>query len=322
MKTFALLSLVAVSVSAPKQDSGSSSSSAPVAAITAPVIPTSVSQGCGNFLNTLDADSGLQSCLAAINSATNNITPKSSSSDITGALGNLCGTSTTSACTDQLVRQKLTDFSTNCQGELAGANPNSDVQTIYSNLFLLEPLQKSLCSDDGAGNFCVSTLAQQAASANPSSLSLAQNFLSYLVQQPLSKRDSPFSASGQYNKANATTFTAAGVPFFFLNPSTPQSTLCSKCAQKVAQSYINFETSLASAVGLPQDSFLSGQKALWTAFQNQCGAAFASGVVANAGASPTSTGNVTLGGALGAATTVKVSAGGLIAALVGALFAL
>jgi hypothetical protein len=321
MKTLAILSLFAISVSAKSQSSGSSSGSAPAAAsTTASPIPASVSSGCSTFLSSLDSDSSLQSCLSSINSATKSITPNSSASDLSTALGSICGSSTSSACTETLFRTQLTNFLANCKNELTGSNPNTDVQNVYDSLYLIAPYKESVCSQDASQNYCVNTIAKQAASGG-SLLGLAKGFLSIVVQLPLSKRDSPFSPSGTYLVPNATTFQAASLPYMFLNGNTAQATLCSTCSQAILKPYLAFESSIADALTVSGSRFLGGQKDLWNALQNQCGSDFASGVVANAGATPPSN-NVTIGGSLGAATSVKVSATGIIAAFVGAFIAL
>lgn len=272
-------------------------------------------------MSSLDSDSSLQSCLSAINSATNTITTSSSSSDVSSALGNVCGSSATSACGESNFRKLLTNFLAACPGEISGSNPNPAVQNIYDNLYTLAPFRESVCSQDDSQSYCLTTIGKQAAGES-SFVQTAKNFLSILVQLPFSKRDtSPFSSSGTYVTPNTTTFSAASLPFLFLNPSTPQATLCSSCSESILKPYIEFESSIANAMGVPNSPLLGGQKKLWDAVQSQCGDQFTSGVVANAGAAPSS-GNVTVGGALGAATTVKVSAGGMLAAIVGALIAL
>jgi len=324
MKTFAILSLVAVTVSAAKSNGSSSSSAAPAAASTAAVIPTSVSQGCSTFLSALDSDSNLKSCISSINSATGSITPKSSSSDITTALGSICGSSTSSACSDTLFRTQLTSFLGACQNELSGSSPNKDVQGIYDALYSFDPFLKSVCSTDPSNNnggYCLSTIGKDAASGAGSSIvDLAKNALSIVVQLPLTKRDtSPFSAAGTYLVPNATTFQATSLPFLFLSANTAQATLCSPCTQAILKPYLAFESSVANAI---TSTILAGQKTLWDAVQSQCPAGFADGVVANAGAAP-STPTGVVGGSLGAATKgAKISAGGVLVAIAGALIAL
>jgi len=323
MKTFALLSLVAVTVSAKSSGSGSSTA-APAAATTAAVIPTSVSQGCSTFLSSLDSNNDLKSCLSTLNSATGNLTPGSSASDVTTALGSVCGGSAASACSDTLFRTQLTSFLAGCQQELSGSNPNDDVKRIYDALYALAPLRESVCSTDPSntnGGYCLTTIGKQAAEAAPSLLTTAKAFLAVIVKLAVTKRDtSPFSASGTYLIPNATTFQAASIPFLFLNANTPQATLCSACSQAILKPYLSFESSIADAITSP---LLAGQKPLWDALQNQCGSDFTQGVVANAGASPATPSGATIGGSLGAASKgAKISAGGVIAAIAGALIAL
>jgi len=181
---------------------------------------------------------------------------------------------------------------------------------------------EAVCSQDGSGNYCVTTIAPQAASATPGLAVLIQQFIAIVVQLPFSKRSnaSPFSSSGTYSTPNATTFQAASIPFLFLSPNTPQSTLCSSCSSAILKPYLTFESSIANALGVANSPLLGGQKNLWTAVQNQCGTSFASGVVANAGTSPSS--NATVGSNLSGAMSVKASAGGVISALLCAFLAL
>lgn len=181
---------------------------------------------------------------------------------------------------------------------------------------------EAVCSQDGSNNYCVNTIAAQAASASPGLLANVQAFLSVVIQLPFSKRSaaSPFSSSGAYSTPNATTFQDSSIPFLFLTPNTPESTLCSACSSAVLKPYLDFESSIANALGVTNSPLLGGQKALWTAVQKQCGTSFTNGVVANAGAAPSN--NATIGSNLSGAMSVKASAGGVIAALVGAFLAL
>jgi len=207
---------------------------------------------------------------------------------------------------------------------LSGSSPNDDVKKIYDALYAFAPFLKSVCSTDPSnsnGGYCLSTLGKDAASGAGSSIvNLAKTALSIVVQLPLTKRDtSPFSASGTYLVPNATTFQSTGLPFLFLSANTAQATLCTPCVQAILKPYLAFESSVANAIS---STILGGQKPLWDAVQSQCGSDFTNGVVANAGAAPaTPTGVV--GGSLGAATKgAKISAGGVLAALAGALIAL
>jgi hypothetical protein len=307
-----------------------SSSAAPAPAATAAVIPTSVTGGCATFLSALDSDPSLQNCLKTINDATGSLTPSSSSSDITTALGSICGDSATSACSDALFRTQATAFLASCQQELSGSNPNKDVQKIYDALYSFVPFRDSVCSTDPTGSntgYCLTTLGKQAASGSGASLvALAKQYLVTVVQLPFTKRAStgPFSAAGTYLTPNTTTFQAASIPFLFLTPSTPQTTLCSSCAQAVLKPYLEYESSVANALGVTSSPLMGGQKPLWDAVQNTCGTDFTSGVVANAGAAPSTPSGVTVGGSLGAASkSAKISAGGVIAAaVIGAFVAL
>jgi len=318
MKTFAILSLVAVVSAKSSGSSSSSAAAAPAAASTAAVIPTSVSSGCATYLSALDLDTNLQSCLSSITSATGSLTPSSSASDVTTALGTICGSSVSSTCSDTLFRTQLTAFLAGCQQELSGNSPNKQVQDIYDALYTFAPFKDAVCSTDPTdtnSGYCLATVGKQAASGG-SLVALAKQFISIVVQIPLTKRDtSPFSATGTYLTPNATTFQAASIPFLFLTSSTDQATLCSPCSQAILGPYLKFESSIPNAVGLASSPLLGGQKKLWDTVQSTCGSDFTSGVVANAGAAPSTPSGVTVGGSLGAASKgAKISAGGIIAA--------
>ncbi|GEM11780.1 hypothetical protein Rt10032_c17g5797 [Rhodotorula toruloides] len=109
---------------------------------------------------------------------------------------------------------------------------------------------------------------------------------------------------------NSQTWSTLSLPFLFLTPQMPSSTLCTPCTRTILASYIAFESRMPYALGLANSPLLGGQGSLWTGVGDKCGGGFLEGVAKQAG-------EASLTGA--AAGRVRVGAKGVVAALAGAL---
>lgn len=277
-------------------------------AAAASTIPSGISSGCASYLTSLNANTQFATCVSDVLTATNGLTPTSSSSALTTALTSLCSTTTTEACSESFLRTQLTMFYSQCSSDFSEST--GFVHGMYDMVYALGPFLQSVCTPDtsASGKFCVQTLAASTGSSSSSLVSSAQTFLS-------SNSTSPDFSSTVWSSTN--------ILFQFLTATSSQSTLCSACASKIMQTYITFETAEAYGPGnIANSNLLGGQTALWSAMSKTCGGS--SSIVENAGAAPTA-GSIGAAGALGSgagSTQVSAAAVGGLALLSVALVAL
>jgi hypothetical protein len=242
------------------------------------LIPSGISSGCTSFLNQLNSDSSLSSCLAPLNSAVAPYGPGGSgnAASMSGALTTLC-TSTT-MCDSGTIRNNLGQFQTACSAELQ-TSPNKAVIAIYDALYVLTPLKAAVCSQDSNGKYCVTeSNTNSSTHVVDTNGGDAQNYL----WQPISSLTRRDSADTPLT-LNQTTWASKNIAFLGLDPSLPQSQLCTACTRAIITPYISFESSVPYAPGLAQSAILSGQPALYSAINSLCGASFLSGAVQAAG---------------------------------------
>lgn len=262
-------------------------------ATAATTIPSGISSGCSSYLTSLNTNTQFASCVTDVLTATNGLTPTSSSSSLTTALTSLCSSTTTEACSDSFLRTQLTMFYSQCSADFTEST--GFVHGMYDMLYALAPFLESVCTTDtsASGKFCVQTLAASTGSSSSSLISSAQTFL---------------SANNSTTPPNfsSTIWSSTNILFQFLTATSSQSTLCSACASKIMQTYITFETAEAYGPGnIANSNLLGGQTALWSAMSKTCGGS--SSIVVNAGAAPTA--GAIGAGALGSgAGSTKVSA--------------
>ncbi|PPQ80328.1 hypothetical protein CVT25_003611 [Psilocybe cyanescens] len=288
LKTITIVSAL-VSVALAQNSTASASSSASSAASTVnPLIPSGISPTCLSFLQSLNSDSSLTSCLTSLSSATSAFAPGSSttpsSAAVTAALGNLCTDSVTSACSESLIRSKITSFYTACTDELTTKRVDDAVK-IYDVLYTILPLRTSVCSKDDTGSWCVmadTTTTREVsdeASGDSSTLSLAKLMALLYTKNSALQRRATVSAI----VPNITTYHDTNLPFIFFKPSLDATRLCTTCSRNVLTAYINFESNVPYAPGLTASLLLSTQSDLYTAIQQKCPANFLSGAVQAAG---------------------------------------
>lgn len=275
------------------------SSAASPASTGSPLIPSGISSSCTTFLTALNDNSTITSCLKPIISATSAFGPSGSSStnpttaDVTSALSQLCSSTTT--CSDTVVRSQLTPFYTACSAELAGTNTNADVIRIYDVLYAVVPFKAAVCTKDDSGNYCATQISSGSAtsataSSGSKSVSSAQDTFELLKNNLVEQSGSALTRRATVVQnvtaalvPNTTTFRTTGLPFLLLTPSTDSSELCTACTRSVLTAYINFEQDIPYAPGLPNSQILSGQTDLYNAVTSKCGSSFFSGAVQAAG---------------------------------------
>ncbi|KAL5525408.1 hypothetical protein ACEPAF_9278 [Sanghuangporus sanghuang] len=310
MHSLLAISLTAAAAAAVVSAQNSSSSSATPTSTASSLIPTNISSGCSSFLESLNSNSTLASCIVPVVNATSAFSPLSnssvnaSSSAVNSALGTLCSTSTlSSGCSDADIRGQLSSFYSSCGDELTGASPDQDVIRIYDVLYTIIPLKDSVCSKDDSGNYCVTQISASSNSTDQSSASasvsvdsskssvtstsqdiyeLVQNNLwSYASDSSLKKRGSEDDVAALI--PNITTFRSTNLAFFFLSEDTPSDQLCTSCTRSVLTSYMTFEQSVPYALGIANSPLLGGQSDLYNAITSECGSSFLSGAVQAAG---------------------------------------
>jgi len=225
---------------------------------TSPLIPSGLSSGCSQFLNTLNSDNSLSGCLNALISATSQLLNSTSAAPaVSSVVSSVCSAS--SQCSAAVLRPDLTSFYQSCSDDLA-VNPIPDLVSLYDAFYTIIPLSQSICAKDDSGNSCVGQIK-----ANVASASLYTNV---------------GSAGQTVLKPNAQTIASDNIIFLGLNANLPKEQLCTACTRNVLTSYINFQTSTPYGPGMSNTEFFTGQSALYSAVQTQCGSSFLAGTVA------------------------------------------
>lgn len=267
-------------------------------------------------MNNLDSDPQILSCTKAFTSAVANFGAGSDSgtvtaSTITSALNTL--SSSLSACSESVIRSKLTDFYSACPNELS-SSPNPDVIRAYDVLYVLYPFSQAVCTKDDSGNYCVLEVGSTSNST--------KNLLSSgsTDPSPSSGLWSPYSPGktrrdeGQVIIPNLSQFRSLNLVFLGLQPSLTAAQLCLPCTRNVLNQYIQFMSSISYAPGTPNSPLMGGETDLYNAVQQKCGAPFLSGSVQAAGGI---SGGVLSGGAAGLLVNARTVAGAILAIVCG-----
>ncbi|PPR05097.1 hypothetical protein CVT24_010084 [Panaeolus cyanescens] len=254
-----------------------------------PLIPTTLAPSCVAFLQTLNTDTTLATCLKAVSDATSAFQPGStttpSSANVNSALSSLCSDSVNSACPQPFIRSKIADFYSACADDIQKKVP--EVITPYDVLYTLTPLRQSICSKDDSGTYCVMAAPttsreadQEPATGASDSLTLAQMLgLLYTNNGAALKRRAPATAI----LPNMTTYHDSNLPFLFNKPEMDATTLCTSCTRQILTAYINFESNIPYAPGLGASQLLDTQTDLYNAIKDKCPAGFMSQAVQAAG---------------------------------------
>ncbi|KAJ3742857.1 hypothetical protein DFH05DRAFT_1536042 [Lentinula detonsa] len=225
------------------------------------LIPSNVDTSCSSFLESLNNNSTIQSCLSPMIEASSSSTPSAST------LSTICSTS---ICDDSLFRSTLSSFASACSSELTS---NSDVIGLYDVLYIISPMKTALCSKSDSGSFCALTATSTSSSAAASASGDSAATIASQAQQYIS------TSSGT---VNTTTFAATNLAFMFIQ-STLTSAQCTTCTRNVMTSYINFESNAPYAPGIASSLLLGHQTSVYNAITSVCGSNFLSGVVQAAG---------------------------------------
>ncbi|KAK0528242.1 hypothetical protein OC842_004606 [Tilletia horrida] len=243
---------------------------------------------CLSFLNVLNSDQTLDSCITPLSKATelyqNQTTSAASSSDLTTTLANLCGANgDVQECDAVAIRTQLTNFWGSCQNDIV--KQTKGVYNTYDFLYVLTPFKAAICETDSKGNYCLLNVARAASAAgSPARRSHASS---------LGRRDGGEGDSEKQYRRQAASATGTGsditedansqdnstsnnnIAFLFVKPDSGYDIVCSECTRNILADYIRFEVSLPYAVGLSSSLFLQGQSALYKAATQQCGKSFA-----------------------------------------------
>lgn len=236
-------------------------------------------------MTSLDSDPQILSCTKAFTNVVNNFGVGSSSSSsvstVTSTLDTL--SSALSACSDSVIRSKLTDFYSACPNELT-SSPNPDVVRAYDVLYTLYPFSKAVVSKDDTGKYCVLEIGSSSNSTKTlfSSSGSTDNSPADGLWEP--------AASGNARRGeeqviipNVQQFKSLNLVFLGLSPSLTSDQLCKTCTRNVLNQYIQFMSAIPYAVGLASSPLMSGEPDLYSAVQQKCGAPFLSGSVQAAG---------------------------------------
>ncbi|KAJ9124396.1 hypothetical protein QFC22_001196 [Naganishia vaughanmartiniae] len=204
------------SASASLTASASTASASAVTAsnISTAMIPGNISTSCASYLHSLNTDAKFSSCVQPLTNVTalfnptqgNNNPTAYATSDITKTLANLCSSS--SGCSNTLVRSYLSQFYSACKPELqANDNGNAAVRDMYDFLYVVNPFRNAICTKNGAtSRYCVleigsSGVASEAGSTNATTSASGNG---------ASIADQVASANASAN-ANVTNSTTAGL---------------------------------------------------------------------------------------------------------------
>jgi len=212
----------------------------------------------------MDQDPSLSTCMKSLLTATNayssaNATPNALSS----TLSSLCSDD---QCSNPETRGLLTQFWTECTGELNGDSPNTQVRGLYDILFFFTPFRAAVCATDSStGNYCASNLGGTT---------------------PAGSKRGSLAGRGSDPVVDPSALRNTGMPFLFMLPSSSSAQLCTPCGKAILQAYVIFEATIPYAFGLAQSPILGGQSDLWDAVKSKCGASFISTIMDDANAAP------------------------------------
>jgi hypothetical protein len=228
-------------------------------------------------LNTLNNEQSLRECTTALTTALAAFAPGSNSdvtsAQITSALNTVCADTgrVSSACPESVITNHISAFGAACSDELA--SPDSPVIGHYDVLYSLIPMQKSVCSKNDKGNWCVMSGA-------PIAGSTADQIQGRLYTQ-----------NGETVTPNINAFSENNIPFIGISPSLGKDALCTTCTRNVLRNYITFQSSIPYTPGVTNSQLLARQTDLFRAVQETCDEGFMNSEVQAAGSLGTKFGN-------------------------------
>jgi len=236
-------------------------------------------------MTTLDSDPQILSCTKAFTSTVNSFGVGSNpgtvtTSTVTAALNTL--SSSLSACSESVIRSKLTDFYTACSSELT-SSPNSDVIRAYDVLFVLSPFSQAVCTKDDSGNYCVLEVGSTSNTTNTLLSTSGSSDTSPTDDLWVSLSSGDTRRDEQVIIPNVQQFKNLNLVFLGLLPSLATAQLCQPCTRNILNQYIQFMSAIPYAPGIANSPLMSGETDLYNAVQQKCGAPFLSGSVQAAG---------------------------------------
>lgn len=262
------------------------------------LIPTGISSTCSTFLDKLNGDERISSCLntlvdatAAFDPANATTTTGPESSALTQTLNVICANSFQS-CSESSIRSNLAQFYTNCQQDLLGPSANTVVQTMYDVLYILIPLRGAVCAKDASTNkFCVTQITP---GSNTTTTTTAVNQKRQEVPDIANNgQQSPLAIL-----PDTEAYRNTSLPYLFISPSYSPDQLCTPCTKAVLEPYVRFEAATPHALGLNHSPILQGQLQLWEAMNKNCPADFTQSIMNDAnviGNTPTTGGATRIG---------------------------
>ncbi|WWC73017.1 uncharacterized protein I206_106982 [Kwoniella pini CBS 10737] len=144
------------------------------------LIPSNITSSCSTFLESLNNDGTLSSCVTPLINATSSFSPTAQSNltedSINYTLASICKSN--AGCSDSTIRGWLANFYSQCNAELTSATAyNSDVRELYDILYVVNPLKGAVCSiNSGNQEYCVNEIrSNEIANATTSSNSTASS---------------------------------------------------------------------------------------------------------------------------------------------------
>jgi hypothetical protein len=221
---------------------------------------STIDAGCQRFLDSLNANTKLDTCLKSITTATAAFNSPDSaaaatSSEITAAFDSMCSST---ACVRDDVVDLLTQFAGACADDLV---TTQEVSSTYDMLYNMIPMRSTLCTKDGA-QYCA---LKKEIVGSSDALQLPEGELAQIVM------------------ANLDQMGTANVGFWFLTPDSDVIALCSTCAQDMLAGMVAMQDAVPYAIGINQSPLLQGQAKIWQAVTTKCSAEVAANVAVKGG---------------------------------------
>ncbi|WVW79451.1 hypothetical protein I302_101420 [Kwoniella bestiolae CBS 10118] len=142
---------------------------------TSSLIPSNITSSCTTFLESLNSDGNLSSCVTPLINATASFSPTAQTNltedSINYTLASICKSN--AGCSDSTIRGWLANFYSQCNEELTSPTGyNSDVRELYDILYVVNPLKGAVCSINSSNQeYCVNEIVASEKNATSSSSS-------------------------------------------------------------------------------------------------------------------------------------------------------
>ncbi|KAJ7573984.1 hypothetical protein C8J56DRAFT_980422 [Mycena floridula] len=220
---------------------------------------TTISSACTSYMNDLNSETPLSSCMSAISTATAGSSSLSGTT-LTGTLGNLCSSAVSDKCSEVLIRSTLSSFADACGDDMA---TNTDIANLYDTMYSVYPFWGAICAKDDNGDYCL------ASASSSSSAKAIENSISY--------------TPGASNSLAPNTTVIGASNLLFMLLTDPQSSDCNTCTRKIVQPYLSFNADAPYSSGIKNSPMLYGLSDLGSKITAACGSNFFDTVVAAAG---------------------------------------